>query len=101
MMENALKCKYNGGTLPIGYKVDKEQNYEIDEVTAPAVVLAFKSYAEGMTMQHIAICSIIKVFVHTEKQDWMLILLPVCCTIENISVNTSLKMLLHREEFPQ
>ncbi len=54
MMENALKCKYNGGTLPIGYKVDKEQNYEIDEVTAPAVVLAFKSYAEGMSMQHIA-----------------------------------------------
>ncbi len=54
MMENALKCKYNGGTLPIGYKVDKEQNYLIDEVTAPAVVLAFKSYAEGMSMQHIA-----------------------------------------------
>ena len=54
MMENALKCKYNGGTLPIGYKVDKEQNFEIDEVTAPAVVLAFKSYAEGMSMQHIA-----------------------------------------------
>ena len=54
MMENALKCKYNGGTLPIGYKVDKEQNYLIDEITAPAVVLAFKSYAEGMSMQHIA-----------------------------------------------
>lgn len=54
MMENALKCKYNGGTLPIGYKVDKEQNYLIDEVTAPAVVLAFKSYAEGMSMQQIA-----------------------------------------------
>lgn len=54
MMENALKCKYNGGTLPIGYKVDEEQNYEIDEVTAPAVVLAFKSYADGMSMQQIA-----------------------------------------------
>ena len=40
--------------MPIGYKVDKEQNFEIDEVTAPAVVLAFKSYAEGMSMQHIA-----------------------------------------------
>ena len=33
--ENALKCKYNGGTLPIGYTTDKEQNYHIDPLTAP------------------------------------------------------------------
>ena len=25
LTENALKCKYNGGTLPIGYVIDSEQ----------------------------------------------------------------------------
>ena len=51
--ENALKCKYNGGTLPIGYTIDKEQNYHIDTLTAPFVLEAFKSYDEGMTMSEI------------------------------------------------
>ena len=25
MTDNALKCMFNGGTLPIGYIIDKEQ----------------------------------------------------------------------------
>ena len=25
--ENALRCRYNGGTLPIGFSIDKEKNY--------------------------------------------------------------------------
>lgn len=33
--ENALKCKYNGGTLPIGYFIDEEQHFQIDPLTAP------------------------------------------------------------------
>ena len=52
--ENALKCKYNGGTLPVGYTTDKEQNYHIDPVTAPFVLEAFQNYDEGMTMSEIA-----------------------------------------------
>ena len=52
--ENALKCKYNGGTLPIGYTTDKEQNYHIDPLTAPFVLEAYQNYEEGLTMSQIA-----------------------------------------------
>ena len=53
LTENALKCKYNGGTLPIGYTVDENQFFQIDPVAAPAVLDAFKKYAKGETMQEI------------------------------------------------
>lgn len=54
MKENALKCKYNGGTLPIGFVIDSEQHFQIDPITAPAVLDAFKMYADGKSMQDIA-----------------------------------------------
>ena len=53
LTENALKCKYNGGTLPIGYAIDENQFFVIEHLTAPAVLDAFKHYAEGATMQQI------------------------------------------------
>ncbi len=53
LTENALKCKYNGGTLPIGYRIDHNQMFEIDPLTAPAVLAAFKHYADGASMQEI------------------------------------------------
>lgn len=53
MTENALKCKYNGGTLPIGYTVDSNKFFQIDPVTAPVVLEAFKHYANGATMREI------------------------------------------------
>lgn len=53
LTENALKCKYNGGTLPIGYTIDSEQYFQVDPITAPAVLQAFKSYAEGASMQEV------------------------------------------------
>ena len=39
--ENALKCKYNGGVVPLGYVVDEEHHLQIDPLTAPAVLDAF------------------------------------------------------------
>lgn len=30
MTENALKCKYNGGSMPLGYTRDEEQHYSIN-----------------------------------------------------------------------
>ena len=33
LTENALKCKYNGGTLPIGYYIDSNQFSQIDPIT--------------------------------------------------------------------
>ena len=53
LTENALKCKYNGGKIPIGYHIDENQFYQINPVTAPAVLEAFQKYANGATMQEI------------------------------------------------
>lgn len=53
MTENALKSKYNGGTLPIGYMIDSEQYFQLDPLTAPFVLEAFQRYAEGATMKEI------------------------------------------------
>lgn len=30
LTDNALKCKYNGGTVPMGYYIDEQQYYQID-----------------------------------------------------------------------
>lgn len=54
MTENALKCKYNGGVLPIGYIIDENQLYQLDPLSASAVREAFQHYAEGATMKQIA-----------------------------------------------
>lgn len=51
--ENALKCKYNGGTLPVGYTIDDEQHFQIDPLTAPFILEAFQRYDEGATMKEI------------------------------------------------
>ena len=53
MTENALKGKFNGGRVPIGYVVDEEQSLQIDPLTAPYVLEAFKRYAEGQDMKAI------------------------------------------------
>ena len=53
MTENALKSKYNGGTLPIGYTIDSEQYFQLDPLTAPFVLEAFQQYDEGATMKEI------------------------------------------------
>ena len=51
--ENALKCKFNGGTLPIGYVIDEEQHFQIDPLTAPFVLDVFKKYDKGATMKEL------------------------------------------------
>lgn len=53
MTDNALKCKYNGGTLPLGYIIDDEQHFQIDPLTAPYVLEAYKQYDEGATMKEV------------------------------------------------
>ena len=35
LTDNALKCKYNGGSVPMGYYIDEQQYYQIDPKTAP------------------------------------------------------------------
>lgn len=53
LTENALKCKFNGGMLPIGYMVDENQYIQIDPTIAPVVLDAFQHYADGATMKDI------------------------------------------------
>ena len=53
MTENVLKGKYNGGTIPIGFKVDKEKFFQIDPLKAPFVVEAFQRYNDGATMKEL------------------------------------------------
>ena len=53
MTDNALKCMFNGRTLPMGYVIDAEQHFQIDPVTAPYILDAFKQYDEGTTMKQI------------------------------------------------
>ena len=53
MVENALKAKYNGGTVPLGYVIDENRDFQIDPVTAPAILEMFEMYASGAPMQEI------------------------------------------------
>ena len=53
MTDNALKCKFNGGMMPIGYVIDAEQHFQVDPLTAPFVLEAFKRYDGGETISSI------------------------------------------------
>ena len=51
---SASKCKYFGGTVALGYKIDSEKNYIIDEETAPIVKQMFQMLASGYNYAQIA-----------------------------------------------
>ena len=51
--ENALKAKFNGGPVPLGYRIDSEHHYQIDPTTAPVVQEAFHRYAAGESIRSI------------------------------------------------
>lgn len=46
--------KYLGGTPPLGYKIDSNKDYVIDENEAPIVKKIFGMYADGETLKNIA-----------------------------------------------
>ena len=53
--ENALQCKYNGGVVPLGFTIGKEDRlYHIDPETAPIVQEIFSRYANGEPAEKIA-----------------------------------------------
>ena len=53
--ENALQCKYNGGVVPLGFTIGKEDRlYHIDPETAPIVQEIFIRYANGEPAEKIA-----------------------------------------------
>jgi DNA invertase Pin-like site-specific DNA recombinase len=46
MTENAHKCKYNGAGVPVGYYIDENQHFQVNETAAPLVAEAFRMYAD-------------------------------------------------------
>lgn len=53
MRESAYKCKYNGSGLSLGFCVDGEHNYHIDEQESKIVHLFFDMYDDGNTVAEI------------------------------------------------
>lgn len=53
MTENALKARYNGGIMPLGYMVDKDKHYVINTNTAPIVKEIFNCFADGKVIKYI------------------------------------------------
>ncbi|MDY4031538.1 MAG: recombinase family protein [Pyramidobacter sp.] len=54
MKENAYKCIYNGGVLPLGYSVDKEtRKFIINEDEAIVIRYIFSTYADGFGFKKI------------------------------------------------
>lgn len=53
MTENALKCKFNGGTLSISYQIHSNQHFQLDPLSAPFVREAFRRYNEGAPLMQI------------------------------------------------
>ncbi len=49
MQQRAEQAKYLGGTIPLGYKIDEDKNYVIDESTACIVKRIYEMYADGFT----------------------------------------------------
>ena len=48
------KCKYFGGSVPLGYKVDEQKHFIINEETAPIVKQMFQMLAGGYNYAQIA-----------------------------------------------
>ena len=51
---SASKCKFFGGAIPLGYKIDEQKNYVINEETAPIVKKMFEMLAAGQNYAEIA-----------------------------------------------
>lgn len=46
---SASKCKYFGGSVPLGYKVDEQKNFVVNEEVAPLVKTMFEMLVGGNT----------------------------------------------------
>lgn len=53
LLECAKECKHLGGTPPLGYLVNDDKTYEIDESTAPIIRDIFKLYLQDMGYNYI------------------------------------------------
>lgn len=47
MLPNAQKCQFNGGTPPLGYDIDADKHYILNQDEASTVRLIYRMYADG------------------------------------------------------
>lgn len=57
MKLNAEKCLYNGGGVVLGFRINKDKEYELDPDTSKIVKYIFEEYNNGKTLQ--AICDVL------------------------------------------
>ena len=50
---SASKCQFFGGSVPLGYYIDEDKHYQIDESKAVFVRKIFEMYADGKTIVEI------------------------------------------------
>lgn len=50
---NAEHCRYNGGPVPLGYRVDGDKRFQVDESAALVVKMVFDRYAGGASVKQI------------------------------------------------
>lgn len=53
MKENALKGKWVGGTVPLGYALTPDKRLKVNEQAAKSVRLIFKRYNQGISEKKI------------------------------------------------
>lgn len=44
---NAMECRFNGGTVPYGYRINAEHHYVVNRLTAPIVLEIYTRYVNG------------------------------------------------------
>lgn len=50
---NSEHCRFNGGSIPLGYRVNSDRKFEIDPSTAPLIKRVFEEVAEGRSMKEL------------------------------------------------
>jgi len=53
LTQSAMKCKFTGGHVTLGYKINANKEYEIDDINAAIVRFIFESYAGGQSYSKI------------------------------------------------
>lgn len=53
MKENALQCRYTGGYVPLGYRVDDSGHFQINEEEADVVRRIFSGAIQGMSYREL------------------------------------------------
>ena len=53
MLQRAAQCKYNGSTVPLGYAVDENDYFILDEQRAPIVLEIYERVASGETIKSV------------------------------------------------